>query len=73
MTSCNEEEHKELVKLALELREILFDDASSMMQGAMVGSPVECVAFAKCWIQRAKGMPVDDLLYAIAFKQETYA
>ena len=67
---CKEEEHEELVKLALELRDILFADASDMMQGAMVGSPVECVAFAKWWIQSAKGMQVDDLSYAIAFNMK---
>jgi len=48
-------EHQELVQLAVELRELLFDDANGMMKGAMVGSPVECVAFAKWWIQRQKG------------------
>ena len=62
-------EHEELVKLAVELREILFDDASDMMQGAMVGCPVECVAFAKWWIQRVKNIPFDDSFDASAFKE----
>jgi len=61
-------EHEELVKLAMELRTLLFEDANDMMQGAMVGCPVECVAFAKWWIQRAKGIPFDDPFDASAFR-----
>lgn len=49
-------EHDSLVLLAVELRELLFDSASDTMQGAMVGSPVDCLVFAKWWIQRAKGL-----------------
>lgn len=61
MTS--DEEHEELVKMAAELRELIFDDATDMMQGAMVGCPIECLAFAKWWIQRAKGINPDEVLY----------
>lgn len=43
--------------IAIRLREMLWDDATDMMQGAMVGHPVECLAFAEWWIQRAKGLP----------------
>lgn len=59
----NEEEHKELVKIAAELRELIFDDATDMMRGAMVGCPIECLAFAKWWIQRAKGIVPDEHNY----------
>lgn len=62
-TMTNEEEYEWLVKLAAELRELIFDDATDMMQGAMVGSPVECLAFAKWWIQRAKGIEPDEHNY----------
>lgn len=51
----NTEEHEQLI---LELRDLLFDDASDTMQGAMIGCPIECLAFAKWWIERAKGLPV---------------
>lgn len=64
-------EHEELVQMAVELRGLLFGDASDIMQGAMVGCPVECLAFAKWWIQRAKGIPFDDPLDACAFKNES--
>ena len=50
-----EERNEQLEKLAIELRELLWDDASCVMQGAMVGCPIECIAFAKWWIQREKG------------------
>ncbi len=63
MTNDNKEELEKLTKLAVELRDLLFDDASSVMQGGMVGSPVECVAFAKWWIQRAKGLEPDEHAY----------
>ena len=43
--------------IAIRLREMLWDDATDMTQGAMVGHPVECLAFAEWWIQRAKGLP----------------
>ena len=53
--------------MAVELRGLLFDDASVIMRGAMIGCPVECLAFAKWWIQRAKGIPFDDPLDSCAF------
>lgn len=49
----------ELNAVAAELRDLIFEDASAMTQGAMLGSPIECLAFAKWWIQRAKGLPTD--------------
>ena len=52
-------EHEMLLSQAIELREILFDDASAVMQGAMVGRPEECLAFAIWWIQKAKGLDCD--------------
>lgn len=61
-------QHEELVKLAAELRDILFADATDMMQGAMAGCPVECVAFAKWWIQREKGTHFDDHLDVCVFR-----
>lgn len=61
-------EHEELVKMAVELRGLLFCDASDIMQGAMVGCPVECLAFAKWWIQRAKGLQFYDPLDGCAFR-----
>lgn len=60
------EEHDKLVQLAVELRDLLFDDANGMMQGAMAGSPVECVAFAKWWIQRQKGLKPDQEWFEVA-------
>jgi phage gp29-like protein len=64
------EEHADLVQLAVELRELLFDDANGVMQGAMVGSPVECVAFAKWWIQRQKGLRPDQEWFEVANENE---
>jgi hypothetical protein len=52
-------EYSELVELAADIRELIFDDANDMMQGAMAGSPAECLFFAKLWIQRAKGTEPD--------------
>ncbi len=48
-----------MATLAAELRELIADDASDMMVGAMIGSSVECLAFAKSWIQRVKGLKPD--------------
>jgi dUTP pyrophosphatase len=61
MTKSNwdDDEIDSMVELAIELRGLLFDDATAMMQGAMVGKPSECIAFAKWWIQRAKGIKPD--------------
>lgn len=50
------DDYNAMVEEAILLRELLFEDASWMTRGAMVGSPVECIAFARAWIQRAKGM-----------------
>ena len=50
------DEYSEMVEEAILLRELIFEDASWMTRGAMVGSPVECIAFARAWIQRAKGI-----------------
>jgi ferredoxin len=50
---------EQVSQLAVELRALVWDDATDMMQGAMAGCPVECLAFAKWWIQRAKGLPTD--------------
>ena len=50
------EDYNAMVGEAIKLRELLFEDASWMTRGAMVGSPVECIAFARAWIQRAKGL-----------------
>lgn len=54
------DEYEELVKIAGELRDLIFEDADDTMQGAMVGSPVECLGFAKWWIQQAKGVEPDE-------------
>lgn len=64
----NAAEHEELVQLAVELRDLLFDDANGMMQGAMVVSPVECVAFAKWWIQRQKRLKPEQEWFEVANK-----
>lgn len=45
--------------MAVELRRLLWEEASGAMQGAMVSCPVECIAFAKLWIQRELGQKVD--------------
>jgi ferredoxin len=50
---------EQVSQLAVELRALVWDDATDMMQGAMAACPVECLAFAKWWIQRAKGLPTD--------------
>jgi hypothetical protein len=57
--NANPKECTELVELAADIRELIFDDANDMMQGAMAGSPAECLFFAKLWIQRAKGAEPD--------------
>jgi len=54
------EDEELMTQIALEIRELLFAEASYMMQGAMVASPVECLAFAKWWIQREKGIKPDE-------------
>ena len=50
---------EQVSRIAVELRVMVWDDANDMMQGAMAGCPMECLAFAKWWIQRAKGLPTD--------------
>ena len=50
------DDYNAMVEEAILLRELLFEDASWMTRGAMVGSPVECIAFARAWIQRSKGL-----------------
>ena len=50
---------EQVSQLAVELRVLVWDDATDMMRGAMAGCPVECLSFAKWWIQRAKGLPTD--------------
>lgn len=57
--SDHNEEQVAIENLAVELRHLLWADANDMTQGAMVGCPVECIAFAKWWIQRQKGLPTD--------------
>jgi Mg2+/Co2+ transporter CorC len=57
--NANPKECTELVELAADIRELIFADANDMMQGAMAGSPAECLFFAKLWIQRAKGTEPD--------------
>ena len=47
-----EKEYNEMIKITVQIRELIFDDADDCMKGAMVGDPVECLAFAKSWIQR---------------------
>jgi len=61
-------EYGDMVKLADEIRGLIFEDANEMMQGVMIGSPVECLAFAKWWIQRAKGMKPDQDWFAMEGK-----
>ena len=56
---CSPEIWSMIEDLAVELRALLWGDANDMTQGAMVGEPVECIAFAKWWIQRAKGLATD--------------
>lgn len=57
-------EHQAMLSLAAEIRGLIFEDANEMMQGAMISSPVECLAFAKWWIQRAKGLQPDQDWFA---------
>ena len=45
--------------IAVQLRELLWAEASGMMQGAMVSCPAECIAFAKWWIQKELGRKID--------------
>ena len=59
LEACSPEVWTLLEDLAVELRALLWEDANDMTRGAMVGEPVECIAFAKWWIQRAKGLPTD--------------
>ncbi len=44
-------------KVAVAIRELIFDEAVDFMQGAMVGEPGECFAFALEWIKKQKGLP----------------
>lgn len=62
--------HQLIDSIAIRIREILFDDASDMMQGAMVGSPIECLAFAEWWIQRQKGMVVREDVFSHSLQEE---
>lgn len=57
-------EYGDMMKLAAEIRDLIFDEGDGTMQGAMIGSPVECLAFAKWWIQRAKGVKPDQDWFA---------
>lgn len=59
-----DDEHGDMTQLAAEIRDMIFEDANGMMQGAMNGSPTECLAFAKWWIQRAKGLKPDQDWFA---------
>ena len=53
-------ENCEYVKLceevAVEIRELIFEDASDVMQGAMVAEPGEIFGFAREWIKKQKGL-----------------
>jgi hypothetical protein len=49
----------EITRLAAEIRDLVFEDANPLMQEAMIGSPAECLWFAKRWIQRAKELKPD--------------
>lgn len=57
-------EYGDMMKLAAEIRDLIFDEGDGTMQGAMIGNPVECLAFAKWWIQRAKGVKPDQDWFA---------
>lgn len=61
---ADENEYGEMIKLAAEIRELLYEDGDGTMQMAMIGSPVECLGFAKWWIQRAKGLKPDQDWFA---------
>lgn len=57
-------EYGDMMRLSAEIRDLIFEDGDGTMQGAMTGSPVECLAFAKWWIQRAKGLQPDQDWFA---------
>lgn len=59
-----ENEYDDMMRLAAEIRDLIFEDGDGTMQGAMIGSAVECLAFAKWWIQRAKGLQPDQEWFA---------
>jgi len=66
-----DEDNRQMVdSIALEIRELLFSDASDMMQGAMIGSPIECLAFAKWWIQREKGLKIREDIFSNSPKEK---
>jgi len=66
-----DEDNRQMVdSIALEIRELLFSDASDMMQGAMIGSPIECFAFAKWWIQREKGLKIREDIFSRSPQEE---
>jgi hypothetical protein len=44
-------------KMALEIRDLISEEASDAMLGAMVGEPGECFGFALEWIKKQKGLP----------------
>lgn len=49
-----------LEDLAAEIRDLIFDDADQNTQGAMIGCPIECLVFAKKWIQERKKKRIVD-------------
>jgi hypothetical protein len=57
------DDNKYCEKIALELRELIFDDAALFEQGAMCGSIVEIYGFALEWIKKAKGIDYDIRLF----------
>jgi hypothetical protein len=58
----------EMTRLAAEIRDLVFEDANLLMQEAMIGSPAECLWFAKWWIQRAKGLKPDQDFFCMLLK-----
>jgi hypothetical protein len=44
-------------RIAVEIRELIANEASDVMLGAMVGEPGECFGFAREWIKKQKGLP----------------
>lgn len=59
-----DDEYGDMMRLAAEIRDLIFEDGDGTMQGAMIGNPVECLAFAKWGIQRAKGLKPDQEWFA---------
>jgi hypothetical protein len=53
----------ECEQMAIEIRDIIFDDASDIMQGAMTAEPGECFGFALEWIKKQKNLPYNTRLF----------